>query len=292
MKRYINIEADEEGYIARECPECDKYFKINFGTGLLDATDCHCPYCNYIGLQYEFWTKQQIEHAQSVVCHKMTSALLETPQEMEMPPKRDQLISIGIKVKGKSIPITYYLEKELEEVILCDNCTLEYAIYDAFGFCPDCGISHSKQIVEANFNLVLKILDLSAETKGDVKESLIEKALEDSISKFDCFAREHCAGLYQTISFQNIAVAQSKVLADKGIDLSKGLDNDQWHFTVGQFQKRHLILRNRGGGDEESVIKTDGRFSSVGRKVFVTAKSVRTLVANLRVIAGNLFHGI
>ena len=61
MEFSVNIEADEAGYTGRECPKCEKYFKIKFGTGLPEATECHCPYCNHIGPQDEFWTKQQIE---------------------------------------------------------------------------------------------------------------------------------------------------------------------------------------------------------------------------------------
>ena len=47
MKEFsIEIKPDKEGHTGRECPKCEKYFKIKFGTGLPDATDCHCPYCN------------------------------------------------------------------------------------------------------------------------------------------------------------------------------------------------------------------------------------------------------
>ena len=54
MEFSVNIEADEAGYTGRECPKCEKYFKIKFGTGLPEATECHCPYCNHIGPQDEF----------------------------------------------------------------------------------------------------------------------------------------------------------------------------------------------------------------------------------------------
>lgn len=292
MEFSVNIEADEEGYTGRECPECEKYFKIKFGTGLPEATDCHCPYCNHIGPQDEFWTKQQIEYAQSVAINKISGDLLKSLKKMEMKPKRNQFISIGIEVKGRPTPITYYTEQDLEEKLLCDSCTLEYTIYGAFGFCPDCGVHNSKQIVEANFDLVLKILDLAAGTDNDIKSKLIENALEDCISAFDGYAREHCAGLYKKISFQNIAAAQSKVFADRQIDISKNLDSDQWIFTIEQFQKRHLLAHKMGVIDEEYIKKTGGDSALVGRKVSITDEGVRKLVTNLQVISGNLFHGI
>ena len=151
MKIPIKLNPDHEGYTGRECLKCEKYFKIKFGTGLPNATDCHCPYCNYVGPQDEFWTKQQIKYAQSVAFNKLTGELLKNLKKLEVKPKKNQLISIGISVKGRTAPVIYYAEKDLEEKITCNNCTLEYSIYGIFGFCPDCGIHNSLQIFEANF---------------------------------------------------------------------------------------------------------------------------------------------
>ena len=106
----VDIKPDEEGYMGRECPECEKYFKIMPSTGLPDFSDCYCPYCQHFGQQDEFWTKQQIEYAQSVVLNKLSGDLLKTMKKMESKPSRNQFISIGVSVKGKPIPITFYTE--------------------------------------------------------------------------------------------------------------------------------------------------------------------------------------
>lgn len=39
----VTINPDADGYTEHECPTCEKYFKIKFGTGLLGEPDCHCP---------------------------------------------------------------------------------------------------------------------------------------------------------------------------------------------------------------------------------------------------------
>ena len=292
MEFSVKIEPDEEGYTGRECPECEKYFKIKFGTGLPDATDCHCPYCNYIGPQDEFWTKQQIEYAQSVALNKISGDLLKSLKKMEVKPKRNQLISIGIEVKGRPIPITYYSEKELEEKIECENCTLQYTIYGTFGYCPDCGIHNSKQIVEANFELVLKILDLAPSAEKEVKSKLVENALEDCVSAFDGYAREHCSDNYNRISFQNIEAARNKILTDHGFNISAGLDGAQWLFVIEQFQKRHLLAHRMGVIDDEYIKKISGNPLQIGRKVSVSENDVRELVKILTVVAENLFNGL
>ena len=292
MEFSVKIEPDEDGYTGRECPECEKYFKIKFGTGLPGATDCHCPYCNHIGPQEEFWTKEQIEYAQSVALNKISGDLLKSLKKMEMKPKRNRLISIGIEVKGRPTPITYYSEKELEEKIECKNCTLQYTIYGVFGYCPDCGVHNSKQIVETNFDLVLKILDLASNTEKEVKSKLVENALEDCVSAFDGYAREHCSDKYNKMSFQNIETARNKILTDYGVDISMGLDDDQWSFVVEQFNRRHLLSHKMGVIDEEYIKKTSGDLSQLGRKVPISESDVRELVKILTVVAENLFNDL
>lgn len=288
----MDIKPDEDGYTGRECPACEKYFKIKFGTGLPNATECHCPYCNHIGPQSEFWTKQQIEYARSVALHKISGDLLKSMKKMERKPDRNAVLSIGITVKGKPTPIAYYSEKELEEKVTCSNCTLEYTIYGAFGYCPDCGVHNSQQILTANFDLVLKMLDLAVSADENVRAKLVENALEDTVSTFDGFGREHCSGLYQKLSFQNIESAKDKLQRDQGLDISDGLSNDEWNFVSEQFQKRHLLAHKMGIVDEEFARKTGSSQSIVGRKVTITEDNVRSLVNRLIVVAQNIFSNI
>ncbi len=292
MELSVTIEPDEDGFTGRECPACEKYFKIKFGTGIPDATDCHCPYCNHIGPQDEFWTEQQIEYAKSVALHKISGDLLKSMKKLEMKPDRNAFISIGIKVEGHPTPIAYYSEKELEEKVCCNNCTLQYTIYGAFGHCPDCGIHNSQQIVNANFDLVETLLNLAASAEDEVKSKLIENALEDSVSAFDGFGREHCSEMYQNISFQNIDATKDRLQRENGVDISAGFDTDQWDFVKEQFQKRHLLAHKMGVIDEEFIRKTRQSGSLLGRKVSISEEDVRKLIDYLKVMAENLFKNI
>lgn len=292
MKISVSIKPDNEGYTGRECPECEKYFKIKFGTGLPDLEDCHCPYCNHIGPQDEFWTKQQIEYAQSVAMHKLSGDLFKSLKKLERKPNKNEFISIGITVKGGPAPITYYSEKELEEKVACDNCTLEYTIYGAFGFCPDCGTHNSIQIVVANFELVEKMINLALNAEKELADKLVENCLEDAVSAFDGFGREHCSAIYEKISFQNIEVARAKLYDDHGLDISAGLEKNEWEFVIEQFQKRHLLAHKMGIIDEEFIKKTGKNRSLLGRKVTITSDEVRKLINCLKLISENLFKGV
>jgi hypothetical protein len=159
MQMSIKIEPDVDGYTGRECPSCKKYFKIKGGTGLPGSPPCHCPYCNHVGSPNEFFTEDQIEYAKSVVLNKFSAAFLASLKTLERRPDPRAFISIGIKISGSPEPVIHYSEQELEERVTCSACTLQYAIYGAFGYCPDCGVHNSLQIVNANLDLTVKLLD-------------------------------------------------------------------------------------------------------------------------------------
>lgn len=292
MNFSVSIEPDADGYTGRECPKCEKYFKIKFGTGLPGATDCHCPYCNHVESQKQFFTKEQVEYVKSVALNKISGELLQVMKKAERRPDPRAFISIGITVKGSPTPIIRYAEKELEERVSCSSCTLEYTIYGAFAFCPDCGVHNSLQIINANFDLVIKMLDLAEMAPPAVMPKLIENALEDAVSSFDGFGREHCAGQAFKVSFQNIESARDKLQRAIGVDIADGLDVAEWRFACEQFQKRHLLAHKMGIVDAEFLGRTGGSPALLGRKVDISDENVRNLVKHLRVMASKLYSDI
>ncbi len=107
MEISVKIEPDADGYTGRECPTCEKYFKIKFGTGLPGSPPCHCPYCNHTGPQEEFWTKQQIEYARSVAMYQVSGQFLKQLKKLERRPDPRAMISIGMTVNGSPTPIAH-----------------------------------------------------------------------------------------------------------------------------------------------------------------------------------------
>ena len=78
MKLAVTIQpdGDGEGYTGRECPQCERYFKVKFGTGLAGDLPCHCPYCDHTGPHDEFWTSEQIEYAESIALNKVSKQVI------------------------------------------------------------------------------------------------------------------------------------------------------------------------------------------------------------------------
>src|SRR5262249_38661314 len=158
--------------------------------------------------------------------------------------------------------IYYYREKQLETEVVCDHCSLRYAVYGVFAFCPDCGEHNSLQILSKNLDLYEKLLAMAAQMEPDVAEHLTGNALEDAVSAFDGFGRETCRvraakaavpANTENVSFQNLVSARQRLQALFGFDLAVGIASSDWTFACRCFQKRHLLSHKMGVVDDAYI---------------------------------------
>lgn len=296
----VSISADEHGFTGRECPlpDCEGYFKIELGTGLKgQGLPCHCPYCGHVAGHDHFWTAEQIEYAKSVAIGTITDAFHKGLRSLEFDHKPKGPFGIGISMKvrpGHPPPIRYYRERQLETEIVCTNCTLRYAVYGVFAFCPDCGQHNSLEILAKNLEVVGKMLELATAAESALAERLIENALEDCVSAFDGFGRELCRihankacrpVKAEKMSFQNLDGAKTGYLDLFGIDLSASVASQDWRAAVRAFQKRHLIAHKLGVVDQDYIAKSGDNHTVVGRKIGVDAEEVKALATIISKLA-------
>lgn len=298
----VPIATDEHGFTGRECPnpQCEGYFKMVSGTGLEgEGLPHYCPYCGHKGGQDEFWTKEQIKYAKSVAMRTISDAIRKDLKKLEFDHKPQGLFGIGVSMKvkaGPRLPIHHYREKELETTITCSTCTLRYAVYGVFAFCPDCGRHNSPQILEKNLELVGKMLDFAKGAESELAAKLVENALEDCVSAFDGFGRELCRVhaahtadplKANRIRFQNLGNTRVELRA-LGLELTEALAPEAWEQAVNLFQKRHLIAHKLGVMDQAYVDRTGDSGAVAGRKIRVSAEEVAELSNTLRTMAQSI----
>lgn len=298
----LTIPPDEDGFTGRECPvsDCLGYFKIQFGTGLKgEGLPCHCPYCGHTDSHNTFWTREQIDYAKSVAVKRVAQAILDDLKSLEFDHRSRGPFGIrmSLKVTGRPHPIHHYREKKLETEVTCDRCTLRYAIYGVFAFCPDCGVHNSLQIVRKNLELASKELALAEAVEPDLADYLVSDALENAVSAFDAFGRERCRihGLASSapakvnrISFQNLHAARGRVQQALGFDLSQPLSPEEWDFACRSFQKRHLLAHKMGVVDNAYLKATKDSQAVVGRRISIKPDEVTTLITLLEKVAAAL----
>lgn len=296
----VPIQKDERGHLGRECPaeDCEGYFTVRPGTGLTgNNLPCHCPYCGHKGSHDHFWTKDQIAHARSVATRQITDAFRRDLKQLEFNRPARGPFGIGVRMElkaGRPVPIRHYREKGLETDVVCHACTLEYAIYGVFAFCPDCGTHNSRQILEKNLDLVAKQVTLSGQVEDrDLCRHLLEDALENCVSAFDGFGRETCriraalsadANRAANLSFQNLPKAAAQLQALFRIDLVGAVAVSVWEVAHRAFLKRHVIAHRAGVVDEAYLAQTPDPTAVVGRRVPLTPTEVREVADVVRAL--------
>jgi len=290
----IPLRPDAEGYIGRECPvkECTGHFKITPGTGLEDPNGCYCPYCGYHAEHDEFYTQAQIEYAKSIVMREVTRELHGMLEGMarQMRSRPGALIQLSARVEPhRPLPLRTYGGKELETEIACDDCTLRFAIYGVYGYCPDCGVHSNLQALRKNAELIEKQLGVAEGAEDPAfAERLTWDALGNCVSAFDGWGRvvveEYQGkaadpGVLKGMSFQRLTAASTKIQAAFGFDFVAEAGASAFSETVRAFAKRHVISHRLGVVDQKYVDDTGDAKAVVGRKVQISPTEVRGALA-------------
>jgi hypothetical protein len=298
---------DAKGLIGRECPnrDCRGYFKIKSGTGLKGTNiPCHCPYCGFTGAADRFHTREQVAYAKSVALNYVTDELNRALKRMEFDHRPSGPFGVGISLRVKEAqrhPIHSYREKELETDVICDRCTLVYAIFGAFAFCPDCGAHNSFTILCKNLEIAGKLLALAANQERALADQLVGDALENVISAFDGFGRELCkvsatksvnAAEAADVRFQNLIGARNRLQKLFGLDMMTFVTASDWDFACRCFQKRHLLAHKMGVVDQDYIEATKDATATIGRKIQITPEEVKRLIAIVRALGEKLSQAL
>lgn len=299
----ISLPSDADGYTGRECPNCGNYFKIMFGTGLKDIEKCYCPYCGGHEHQSQFHTAAQIEYAKSVVVNKVTRRVNSRLDNMARDFNRRNrhgrgLLKLSMDVKTSSVRIRYPTESELETNVLCSSCTLKYAVYGVYGFCPDCGRHNVQQFLHTNLQIATRMLELRETVETSLSDTLIANALTSVVAALDGFGREVCRAFAskssnppkaEEIRFQNLERVQTQVKALFGFDIASSIPSSYWETAKRCFQKRHLLEHKSGVVDEEYLAQSNDQSARLGRKIALTASEVEELISIVRRLGEHIF---
>jgi hypothetical protein len=160
------------------------------------------------------------------------------------------------------------------------------------GWCPDCGVHNSLQILQKNLELAGKELALAETIEKDLADHLVGDALENLVSAFDGFGREVCLQKAAEIHFQNLAGARRRVHEAFRFDFADGLTPAEWQQALRTFQKRHLLSHKMGVIDEEYVQKASDPGAVVGRRIQVGREEMQASVAIVEKLGRRLYAGV
>ena len=302
----VSLPKDRDGMLDRQCPAegCGRYFKIKLGTGLTgENLPLHCPYCGHASTRtQDFTVDKQIEYAKQVAVQDVADRVTEHLGQMFRGFNRRSSGGFGLRMSLKVTPparsvIHYDGLGRLETDVVCVNCTLHFAVYGVFAFCPDCRERNSRSILEKNLDLAARTAQVAGQIEDLPAEKMVENALADCVAAFDGFGNEavrHRAAAATTparaadLKFQNLTGSLKNVRELFGFDLAAGVTAEEWAFAGRCFQKRHLLAHKMGVVDEKYLAATQDPDAQVGRRIAVTAEEVIRLVDVLRRLGKHL----
>lgn len=281
MRIKVKLPPDEHGFTGRECPQCHRYFKVKFGTGL-PTTTCHCPYCGYTGVHHRFDTKDQIEYAKSVAVREAMEQLIEPElRKLEQSFKeleratREGFIQIKVETRRSPtiFPLNYYQEKRVETHVACDNCGLEFAVYGVFAGCPDCGKLNALVVFKKSIEVARKRIQLLDSTKDvDMQNAILEDALSGGVSAFDALGKALQSRYPDVLPqkpknlFQNLEALSHALSKSVKKSLPDVVGEQSFDLLFKMFQVRHIFEHNLGVVDDDFVRKVPELAHLKGRK--------------------------
>lgn len=309
----VNIEADEKGYLDKQCPaeNCEFLFKVNDEDCKNIFTDeaVWCPMCRHEAPSKEWFTVEQVEHLKSealtVVKGEIYNALRSGAQKFNQRQPRNSFISMSMEVKG-GVKRTYTLPAKAAEVmqleIQCESCSSRFAVIGSAYFCPACGVNSVVRTFDDSLRKIRAKKDSEDVVRSALTEalgrdeaeltcrSLRETCLTDGVTAF----QKYCEGLYESDgkspfnAFQRIEDGSNLWRVALGDGYEKWLSSSELNELKIQYQKRHLLAHQEGIVDERYV-KSSGDVSyKVGQRLVVATGDVEALL----MLLGKLGQGL
>lgn len=295
MKKQINVPfpTDELGMFGRECPSCKGYFKVKLGTGL-PTSECICPYCGEKSEHSQFFTKAQVEYAQSVAAREVIGPELKKLEksfrELERS-TRGGFIQFKVRTTGFNFPLKYYQEKDLETHVTCDNCGLEFAIYGVFANCPDCARLNALVIFNKSIEVAkrrLRLIDSIDQREKSLIEAILDDALSGGISAFDGFGKALRTKYPNKLAkrpknlFQNITALSDCLNKTTGKSLMDLISQKEYESLFKWFQVRHIYEHNMGVVDDDFIKKIPNMAHMKGKKYALKADEIGNFLDEIK----------
>ena len=318
----VPIEADDEGYLDKECPSetCKFTFKVKEEDWVNVFRDeaVYCPLCRHEADADSWWTREQLEHAKDQVFKyaksRIGGALDADARAFNRKQPKDSFIRLSLKVSGFNrypIMLPPQARELLERKIQCEQCRARYAVIGSAFFCPCCGHNSVERTFDDSVQKILAKIDntkvirnafmeIDKKDEGEITvRSLIESSLSDGVTAFQRLAEE----LYAKMPAAPPASFNAFQRIDDGDRLWKqvcGKGYEDWLTSQEMddlkllFQKRHLLAHKEGMVDQRYIQQTGDNTYNIGQRIVVRESDIRRLVElitklakEIRTVAGS-----
>ena len=141
----LDFSIDQDGYLDRQCPECQRDFKVAFEDWSLKIRDAaFCPFCGH-GCEADGWhTPAQVDYIRSTVMNSLRKRVGNALNRDAARFNREQafggLVEASMRFEpGREVTVTVPRPAEgSRSKFVCGSCSCRYAADSTVRFCPAC----------------------------------------------------------------------------------------------------------------------------------------------------------
>lgn len=315
----ITIPKDEDGRVARECPNnlCSPaYFKVTPGTGITEGQDfAYCPYCEYKAEPSDFTTQEQIRYAKDIALKEAQGGIDDMLKNaFGFGPSGKKKIGggfISIEMSYKQSPprqVRRPYEDEVRRDVVCPHCTLDQTVFGLATWCSDCGRDIFLTHVSAEIAVTQRMLNDVSRREQNLGKRVaakdLENCLEDAVSIFEASVKaivrraltergEDLSSVDTKMkkignSFQSTKRTKEQLL--KFFSYSP-IHSDRWERLSVCFEKRHPVTHNLGVVDRKYLERAQ-QAEREGREVRISEQEVAVLLEDIYSAIADIHHGL
>ena len=149
VKMSVTMPADDSGHFGRQCPDCERMFRINAADykALPDDQLLTCPYCCVVQLHTEYLTEQQKQRAlaavREYVLQQVKGSLNNTFNNLAQQSRSRGHAGVSVTYRASADtepdPLPPIDEESPIRERTCNRCSTRYAIFGEHIACPVCG---------------------------------------------------------------------------------------------------------------------------------------------------------
>lgn len=312
----VPVDVDANGFIEKQCPntECEFIFKVHKEDGqrIIKEEAMWCPMCGHCAPERSWFTRDQIEQGQrqavAVLKGKLNQAMRDDAETFNRREQRQSFVKMSMSVTGGTartqiMPIAATEVMQLE--VVCEACTLKFAVIGAAYFCPGCGLNSVERMFQdslrkirakkENLDLVRTAFeDVGKKDDGELTcRSLVETCLQDGVTAFQKYAERLYDGIHPKTpapfnAFQRLTEGSKLWKEATGVGYEDLLTKVQLEMLNLLYQKRHLLAHSEGIVDDKYIIKSGDKRYQPGQRITVSPQEVDALIECLSSLGNGL----
>jgi len=127
---------DKDGFLRRECPNCERQFKVLPGesnTNEISVSAYSCPYCVENAAADSWWTKEQLEYATKYASAKIVEPKLDKfAKDIKRLNKPAGFVRFDVKHQTQSLPNTLQEPNDMRKITLPCHPNEPLKIYEGW----------------------------------------------------------------------------------------------------------------------------------------------------------------